>query len=253
MKKIIAWIMSAIMSLSPATAANTESTEPADVADTAIVAEADAGTQDNAEDKADQNDTDDETDYDDLMNEYASEVQSWTYLADEDVWVIPVNTENETREMPEGEAPADGEAPEKPDGEAPADGEAPEKPDGGEMPTDGQAPEKPDGEMPTDGNAPANGEAPAKPDGEAPTDGEAPEKPDGGTNTQPADDADQKGAPQDGDALPLQGIPGELVLGVDTDSDGTVDVTAENYTETVTGVLIWVDGAHLTELVEISE
>lgn len=225
MKKFITWVLSAIMSLSPATAATTNTTEAAKAVDTAIVAEAatETGTEDGADKEASADaPAADDKDYDALMNAYASEVQNWTYLEDENVWVIPVNTEAPA-DKPEGEAPADGETPEKPDGEAPTDGEAPAKPDG-------ETPEKPDG-------------APKKPEGEA-----------SGNSEAPADlpnDADQKGAAPEGDALPLQGIPGDLVLGVDTDSDGTVDVTAENYTESVMGVLIWADGAELTELITV--
>lgn len=238
MKRLITWFLSAVMSLSPATAANTNAAEAVNAADTAIVAEAEAGdTKDRAEESDDQenpNAAADEQDYDALMDTYASEVQDWTYLADENVWVIPVNTEapadkpdSEAAEQSDGKA-TDGERPELPDGEAPTDGE---RPDG--------APERPDGEQPAD----KPDGAPERPDGEDADHGEAP--------ADLPDDADKKGAPQEGDALPLRGIPGDLVLGVDTDCDGTVDVTAESYTESVTGVLIWVDGAELTELIEV--
>lgn len=247
MKRFITWFLSAVMSLSPATAANTNTASAANAADTAIVAEAEAGdtAKDRAEESDDQENPDaeaaDKKDYDALMDTYASEVQDWTYLADENVWVIPVNTEAPT-DKPDGEAPTDGERPELPDGEAPTDGGRPELPDG-EAPTDGErpdgAPERPDGEQPAD----KPDAAPERPDGENADNDEAP--------ADLPDDADEKGAPQEGDALPLMGIPGDLVLGVDTDRDGTVDVTAESYTESVTGVLIWVDGAELTELIEV--
>lgn len=242
MKRLLTWIMTAVMSLSPATAANTNTTEAANVEDTAIVAEAEAGA--GIQDADEENSAADEIDYDALMDTYASDVQDWTYLAEEDVWVIPVNMRAPSDE-PDGEAPADGERPELPDGETPADGDRPELPDG-EAPADGERPELLDGETPVDG------ERPELPDGEVPTDAErpdaAPERPDGEAPADLPDDADEKGAPQERVALPLEGIPGSLVLGVDTDSDGSVDVTAESYTESVTGVLIWADGAELTEL-----
>lgn len=231
MKRFITWILSAVMSLSPATAANTNTTEAANVADTAIVAEAEDQTNeaDGTDDGTDKENHDaeaapDEPDYDTLMTAYASDVQDWTYLEDENVWVIPVNTDAPA-DQPDGE---EAERPELPEGEAPADDE---RPDG--------APERPDGAQPD--NKPDD--APERPDGEAADSNEAP--------ADLPDDADKKGASQERDALPLRGIPGDLVLGVDTDSDGSVDVTAENYTESVTGVLIWADGAELTELIEV--